>query len=219
MNQKQLDLRKIEWITDPIMEDHIKEKMSSSSAFAEALMKNKTQLFFEFLHHKPVFREPVTLEFKGATRSGKSTFATGVCKYVSKINFVPFPITHISPNEILYLEKLRILNAPDGSAFQIDEQSLSIEEKVRTENGLVQLKELKEGEKINILSVNLKTMEEEYKPAIKVKNKVKPTFRVTTEKGNTVDATEDHVFFVVERDKIVEKRLRELKVGDELLCI
>lgn len=123
MNQKQLDLRKIEWVVDPIQDDYIKEKMAVNSAFAEALMKNKTQLFFEFLHHKPAWREPITLEFKGQTRSGKSTFATGVCKYVSNINQVPFPFTHISPNETIYLEKMRVLNAPEGSCFQIDEQT------------------------------------------------------------------------------------------------
>jgi hypothetical protein len=55
--------------------------------------------------------------------SGKSTLSTGVCKYVSKINNVPFPLSHISPNEIMYLEKLRTFNAPDGSCWQIDEQT------------------------------------------------------------------------------------------------
>jgi len=86
-------------------------------------MKNKTQLFFDFLRHKPAWREPATIEIMGATRSGKSTLGIGVCKFLSGIVGVPFPLNHLAPNEILYLQMLKKLNAPDGSSFLIDEQT------------------------------------------------------------------------------------------------
>ncbi len=97
--------------------------MSQSSAFAEALMKNKTKIFFDFLQHKPAWREPVGLEVMGATRSGKSTLSIGVCKFLSKITLVPFTLNQLCPNEIIYLDKLRTLNLPDGASWLVDEQT------------------------------------------------------------------------------------------------
>src|SRR3990170_5097302 len=97
--------------------------MSQSSSFAEALMKNKNKLFFQFLQHKPAYREPITIEVKGAVRSGKSTLSVGILKFISKLTQVPFTFDHISPNETIYLDKLKKMNAPDGASWLVDEQS------------------------------------------------------------------------------------------------
>lgn len=120
---KQINLKEVHWIIDPLQEDQIKERMSQSASFAEALMKNKSELFFQFLQHKAGFLEPTTLEIKGATRSGKSTFGTATCKFIAHLTMTSFTIEHICANEIIYLERLKTMNPPDGSAFQIDEQT------------------------------------------------------------------------------------------------
>lgn len=104
-------------------DDQIREKMSQSSAFAEALNKDKTFLFFDFLQYKPTWREPVGIEIMGATRSGKSTVGIAVCKFLGHITLVPFNLWNICPNEIVYLQKLKTPQVLDGSSFLIDEQT------------------------------------------------------------------------------------------------
>ncbi len=150
--------------------------------------------------------------------SGKSSIGIALAVFISKLTGIPFTLKNICPNEIIYLQRLKDPKLPNGSVFLIDEQSLSIEERVRTDRGIIPLQNLKIGEKINVLSLNVKTLKEEYKLAVKVKNKIKPTFQIITENGKSVEATEDHVFFVEENGRIVEKRLRELKKGEKLVC-
>jgi len=193
--------------------------MSQSSAFAECLMKPKTKIFFDFLDYKTRYRENIGIEVKGGTRTGKSTVSQAICKYISHLTGQPFTLWHSCANEIEYLEKLKTPNLPYACAFLIDEQSLSIKERVITDCGIIRLGDLNPMEQINILSLNLKTLKKEYVSATKVNNKMKPVFRITTENGKKVEATEDHVFFVDEKGKIVEKRLKELKNGDKLICL
>jgi ribonucleoside-diphosphate reductase alpha chain len=151
--------------------------------------------------------------------TGKSTVSQAICKYISHLTGQPFTLWHSCANEIEYLEKLKTPNLPYACAFLIDEQSLSIKERVITDCGIIRLGDLNPMEQINILSLNLKTLKKEYVSATKVNNKMKPVFRITTENGKKVEATEDHVFFVDEKGKIVEKRLKELKNGDKLICL
>ena len=195
--------------------------MSQSPSFAEALMRNRTKLFFDTINYKIRFREPFVCETKGQVRSGKSTIAIAVAKYIAHITMVPFTLWHIANNEILYLEKLKDANLPDASSFVIDEQteSLSIEERITTDKGIIKLGDLKENQIINVLSYNFVTKRNEFVPASKVRNKVKPTYRITTENGKTVEATDNHIFFIKESGKIKGKILRELKEGDELICL
>lgn len=179
----------------------------------------KTKLFFEFLDYKTRYRENIGVEVKGGTRTGKSTVGIAIDRYIAHLTGVPFTLWHACANEIEYLEKLKTPDLTYGSSFLIDEQSLSIEEAIITNDGIIVLKDLKEGQKINVLSLNTDSLKKEYVPAVKVRNKMKSVFRIITEDGKKVEATEDHVFFVEEKGKIVEKRLKELKNGDKLLCL
>lgn len=97
--------------------------MSQSSAFAEALHKDKTFLFFDFLQYKPTWREPVGIEIMGETRSGKSTVGIAICKFLGHLTLVPFNLWNICPNEIIYLEKIKQPEVQDSSSFMIDEQT------------------------------------------------------------------------------------------------
>lgn len=117
-----ISIKDIDWIIDPIQSDMMQEKMRNSPSFAESMMKDKTNLFFEYLHHKPAWREPVTLEISGQTRSGKSTLGTGICKYLHRITTIPFGLQNICPTETIYLDKIKKLNAPDQTPWQVDEQ-------------------------------------------------------------------------------------------------
>lgn len=123
MQTKQIDINKVDWVIDPIQDDNIREKMRLSTAFAESLMKDKTKLFFDFLKHKPAWREPATIEIMGETRSGKSTLGTGICKFLSKITLTAFDLPNICPNETVWLNTIKKANAPDGTSWLIDEQT------------------------------------------------------------------------------------------------
>ena len=50
-----------------------------------------------------------------------------------------------------------------------------------------------------------------------VNSGVKKTFKIKTDSGNEVIAKKDHKFFILEKNKIVEKELKDLKKGDKLI--
>jgi len=97
--------------------------MSKNPAFAEAIMRPRTDLFMRTIQEKVRFREHVGIEIKGATRSGKSTVGVAVCKFISALTGVPFTLKNLCPNEIIYLQRLKDPNLPNGSVFLIDEQT------------------------------------------------------------------------------------------------
>jgi hypothetical protein len=114
---------KLKFKVDPIQDDQINDACSRNSAFAEMLYRDKTKLFFNFLEHKTKYRENISIELKGNTRSGKSTGAIAVCKYIANLTGVPFDFPNICENEINYLEKVKSGIYLDNSGFLIDEQT------------------------------------------------------------------------------------------------
>jgi len=113
----------VEWIVDPIQDTELQEQMSKNPLFAEAIMRPRTDLLIRSIQEKVRFREHVGIEIKGGTRTGKSTVGIALCRFVSQLTGVTFGIQHICPNEIIYLQKLKDPNLPNGSVFLIDEQT------------------------------------------------------------------------------------------------
>jgi hypothetical protein len=97
--------------------------MSKNPLFAEAIMRARTDLLIRTIQEKVRYREHIGIEIKGATRSGKSTIGTALCFFISSLTGVPFTLKHICPNEILYLQRLKDPDLPNGSAYLIDEQT------------------------------------------------------------------------------------------------
>jgi hypothetical protein len=113
----------IDFKVDPIQDDQIRDQMARNGAFAEMLYRNKTKLFFDFLNFKAKYRENISLEIKGGTRSGKSTMGLAIAKYISTLTGVDFDTKHICPNEIAYLQRVKQGNVDDATTFLIDEQT------------------------------------------------------------------------------------------------
>jgi len=97
--------------------------MSKNPMFAEAILRPRTELLIRSIQEKVRYREHVGIEIKGATRSGKSSVAIAFCKFISGLTGIPFTLKNICPNEIIYLQRLKDPNLPNGSVFLIDEQT------------------------------------------------------------------------------------------------
>lgn len=219
---KFLKITNLKFEVDPVQDDQIRDACARNSGFAELLFRDKTGLFFDFLEYKVKYRENITLEVKGQTRSGKSTLAIAVCMFIANLNGVPFEFKNICANEIEYLQKVKSDEFEDGSVFLIDEQteSIDVNEKVLTQSGAKRIGDCREGEKIWIMSFNVEFEKIEFKEATKVDNKKKVIYEVKTESGKTVRATADHIFYIREENgKITEKKLNELREGDKLICL
>jgi hypothetical protein len=111
------------WIVDPIQDTEFQEQMSKNPAFAEAIMRPRTELLLRMIQEKVRYREHIGIEIKGGTRTGKSTAGIVFARLISSLTGVPFTLKHICPNEIIYLQRLKDPNLPNGSVFLIDEQT------------------------------------------------------------------------------------------------
>jgi len=219
-----IDPHKLKYEEDPIQDKVIKKKMSLNPQYALVMRTNETPLFFTWINKKLEIKENILLEICGYVRSGKSIVGQSIAKYISQLINKPFPFENLCRNESEYAQRVKLATEKGqsfNSVWVVDEQteSLQTEQKIRTEKGMVKLKNLKEGEEIDVSSFNFKNSRKEFVKAKKVRNNLKSTYKITTENGKTIEATEDHIFFVDRKGKIVEKRLRELKNGDKLICL
>jgi len=94
---------------------------------------------------------------------------------------------------------------------------LSNDSLIKTSFGNKKLGDIKEGERFEVISFNLETKKEELDSAIKIKSGMKEVFEIETESGKKIKASKDHIFFVMEQGKIIEKKLEELKVDDRVI--
>jgi len=86
---------------------------------------------------------------------------------------------------------------------------------IHTNKGYMPIKNLAENDKV--LTYNFHTKEQELKKAIKINSGEKELFEITLENGNTIQASEDHIFFIKREGKIIEEKLRNLTEDDVLL--
>jgi hypothetical protein len=88
--------------------------------FAEALSRNLSGLYYQFLEYKVKLRENITLECKGVQRSGKTTGMISTAKYIVRFTNIPFIPHYVCSNEQYYIQ--RVKNAVDDQSLVIDEQ-------------------------------------------------------------------------------------------------
>jgi len=128
------------WAIDPIQQYLNALKMQKLPIFAEAMNRNMTGLFYNFLDYKVEKKENIGLEVKGATRSGKSTGAISVGKYVSMRTGVIFTPKHVCPNEQYYIDLVKVA---------IDNQFIVVDEQLETHVGSGSFREMQYTEDLN----------------------------------------------------------------------
>jgi len=84
------------------------------------------------------------------------------------------------------------------------------------EEGHKPIGEIQEGKEFKIISYNVLENRLKKDIAIKCNSGKKKLFLIEAEEGS-IKASEEHIFFVREDDKIIEKKLSELKEGDVLM--
>jgi len=109
------------------MEEPLQKKMmeiegASSEALRRALANDLTKDFISSLYYKATRNPPenITIEFKGETRSGKSTGGIMLAKLISYWWDKEFTVKNILPNQSELLHRLK--DAEYGETFLVDEQ-------------------------------------------------------------------------------------------------
>lgn len=218
----------IEWAIDPIQSYTLQLKKQKLPIFAEALSRNLTGLYFQFLEYKVKLKENISIEIKGVTRSGKTTGAISSGKYVAKFTGVPIKPKHVCSNEQYFINAVKI--ALDNQSLVVDEQlethvgigCLSAGHKIFTDIGWVNIEDLESQPERKILSINLKTLNKEWVKDFKfMKYETKlPLYEITIEGGNKLTVTPEHKFPVFENDKKFKfVRAESLKKGDKLRIV
>jgi len=83
-----------------------------------------------------------------------------------------------------------------------------------------ELKEYKDGEILNTLSFDFEKGEMMASKSEVVKEKeTKEFFKVELEDGRIINCTMNHKLFVKREKRIIELQLKDIKEGDELVCI
>jgi hypothetical protein len=129
-----------EWMIDPIQSYTMQLKRQKLPIFAEALNRNLTGLYFQFLQYKVKLNENVSIECKGVTRSGKTTGMISSGKYIAKFTHVPFTVRCVCPNEQYFIDSVKVA---------IDNQSLVIDEQLETHVGIGSYREMQYIEDLN----------------------------------------------------------------------
>ena len=128
------------WHIDPIQSYLNALKMQKLPIFAEAMNRNMTGLFFKFIDYKVEHKENISIEWKGVTRSGKSTGAISVHKYIAMRTGVPFLPKYVCPNEQYYIDAIKVA---------VDNQGLVVDEQLETHVGIGSFREMQYTEDLN----------------------------------------------------------------------
>jgi len=131
---------KLEWKIDPIQSYTMQMKMQKLPVFAEAMNRNLTGLYFNFLTYKVQMKENIALECKGVTRSGKTTAMISTMKFVGKLTGTPFNSEHVCPNEQYYISLVK---------KAVDNQGIVVDEQLETHVGIGSFREMQYIEDLN----------------------------------------------------------------------
>jgi len=88
---------------------------------------------------------------------------------------------------------------------------------IKTPKGNLLLGKIKERKRFEVISYDFDKEKEVRDYAIRVKSGNKEVFEVETNSGKRIRSSEDHIFFVFKKGKIIEKKLNQLKLNDNLL--
>lgn len=125
-------------------------------------------------------------------------------------------------------DKLAIGKRRDGTTYHLDTKesfrcvlaglNRCLEENtlVKTKEGDKKIKELIDGD--FVLSKNFGNNSYEFKEILKHSEEEQECYEIELKDGRTVQASKNHVFFVRIGSNIIQKKLSELTVGDDLVC-
>ena len=88
---------------------------------------------------------------------------------------------------------------------------------IETTNGNIRI-DLIKSEIINVKSFDFHTNSTSIGKAKIIPTNIKKVFEIKLNNNKKVQATKDHTFFVKRNNKILELELKDIMVGDELLC-
>jgi hypothetical protein len=217
--------------------------MQKLPIFAEAMNRNMTGLFFKFLDYKVEHKENISIEWKGVTRSGKSTGAISTHKYIAMRTGVPFLPKYVCQNEQYYIDAIKVA---------VDNQGLVVDEQLETHVGIGSFREMQYTEDLNniiakrclvgdtkifladgtlkkiqdiagnrqkVMSFDFKMEKLEPKKAIAYSTGYDDVYEITTEHGKVFHATLDHEMFIEVNGTVKKIAVKDLKEGDMLATI
>lgn len=134
------------------------------------------------------------------------------------------PLYEYALNQICYNARQKMLSR-NGNELAIvcgATGCLSLDTRICTSRGIKTLDDLI-GKSVIEASVDVKVFDflkkkTKFSYAIVKPSGIKKVFLLKTSSGKSVKATGDHKFFVKTRGRIVERPLRDIKIGDEI-CI
>jgi hypothetical protein len=238
----QVNLKSIEWMIDPIQSYTIELKKQKLPIFAEALSRNLSGLYYQFLEYKVKLKENITLECKGVQRSGKTTGMISTAKYISRFTTVPFIPHYVCSNEQYYIQ--RVKNALDNQSLVIDEQlethvgigsyremqyiedlqniiakrCVAGDTKILTSDGIKNIESLS-GTEFKVPSLNVNTMKIENQKAVSFSTGKDELYEIITKNGNVIHATLDHELYLSKNGKIFKQPLKNILIGDMIVTI
>lgn len=151
--------------------------------------------------------------------TGKSSAAIMIARYWCKLLGIKFsPKRHIAYNNADVMKKIDLLKKfePIIADEAIRFACITGSSLVKTQNGLIKIKDLLNKKNFKVYSFNEKTKKEELQIAEKcIKVKKDMVFEIESDNGSKIQATKEHKFLT----KNGWKKLEELNVGDDLIDI
>lgn len=80
-----------------------------------------------------------------------------------------------------------------------------------------ELGKIQEYEKFEVISYEFENKKEVIDYAMRIKSGKKVVYELETESGNKIIASKDHIFFVKQGNKIIEKKLEDLNEKDRII--
>ncbi len=150
-------------------------------------------------------------------QSLKYDFISHITNFSYKNDIAIELIFHCSLSVILKELKITLNNKNISPKLHMNwqQECLQQDTKVRTDNGKIRLRDLPEN--FLVESYNFSTGNKELKKAIKSNPEIKEVYNMRLSDGRSVKCSAEHTFFVKDGDKVIEKKLKDIKEDDLLL--
>jgi len=220
----------------------IKSFYRSSNGLAIDVVKGKPCQVFGFTLNSPSGWY-VTDNFMITHNCGKSLFGQDLAHRIANIYEKPFDMEHHTLADFDILDSV-LHDSPFRSTFVVDEQPVSMfgygsarvmrglkdyEEICRfciapnteiyvVENNKLKKRKVKDldGKSFTVLSKNLKTGKVEQDTAFCKLDSIDYITKITLINGKTIEANDEHPFFVKTKDGLKKTRVEDLEVGNDL---
>lgn len=103
------------------------------------------------------------------------------------------------------------LSLVSGAKGCLDENTI-----IKTTNGLKKIKDIENKEKVLCFDFKKEKITEEI--ALKIETGLQDIYEILLDDGSIINATEKHIFFINDDNRIIEKKLKDISIGDTLIC-